>query len=114
MDTYYAVKLNDGEKHIIYANNKELEHMIEADIIKEYITALDNWSTEKIYQHYILTRLEDEVADICCHIQNAKGIENGDCPPDLSMELAKSVSSLSDVIKEIIAFQEELKNEHNK
>lgn len=111
METYYAVKLNDGNKHIVYANDNELEVMVKEDIIKEYTNALDNWSTSKIYDNYICTELENKVNEICCHIQNVKEIENGDCPPDLDIKMSEAIECMKDVVKEIIAYQEELKNE---
>ena len=45
MEKYYAVKLNDGNKHIVYADDSELEAMVKENIIKEYTNALDNWGT---------------------------------------------------------------------
>lgn len=111
MEKYYAVKLNDGNKHIVYADDSELEAMVKENIIKEYTNALDNWGTVKIYDNYICTELENKVGEICYHIQNVNKIENGDCPPDLNIKMNEAIERMKDVIKEIIAYQEELKNE---
>lgn len=115
MEKYYAVKLNDGNKHIVYADDDELEVMVKENIIKEYTNALDNWNTCKIYDNYICTELENKVGEICYHIQNVKGIENGDCPPDLNIKMNEAIEQMKDVINEIIAYQmdfsEELKKE---
>lgn len=102
---YYNVKLNNGDKHILYANQKELEGMCNANIIDEYVLALENWNTGKVYHQYICDRLEAEVHDICYYIQKAKGINNGDCPPDLSFELDKNIEAVYETIMKIISFE---------
>ena len=111
---YYKVKLNNGDKHILYADQEELEGMVSANIIDDYQLALENWDTGKVYHQYICDRLEAEVHDICYYIQMAKGIKNGDCPPDLHCELDSVIENVYQVIMKIISYEEENENEKEK
>ncbi len=111
MEKYYAVKLNDGNKHIVYADDSELEAMVKENMIKEYTNALDNWGTVKIYDNYICTELGNKVNEICYHIQNVKGIKNGDCPPNLTLDLDGAIERLKIIIEAIISNQEDLKED---
>ena len=108
---YYNVQLNNGDKHIIYANQDELEGMCNANIISEYTLALENWNTNKVYHQYVCDRLEAEIHDICYYIQKAKGIKSGDCPPDLHCELDSAIENVYQVVKKIINFEENLQEE---
>ena len=108
---YYKVKLNNGDKHILYADQEELEGMCNANIIDEYMLALENWNIGKVYHQYICDRLEAEVHDICYYIQKAKGIKSGDVTPDLALDLDNAIESVCKVIMNIIRLEEELKNE---
>lgn len=104
-DSYYMIKLNNGDKHIIYANQDELENMVSANIIDEYNLVSEYWNTNNAYHHYIYDRLEAEIHDICYYIQKAKGIKSGDCPPDLHMELDKNIEAIYETIMKIISFE---------
>lgn len=109
MANYYKIKGNDGNEHIVYAEDDELETMVNENIIREYKIALDNWSTDKIYKQYICTELEDKVDEICCHIQNVKGIESGDLTIDHVLALNNAIENVYKAIMNIIRYEEELK-----
>lgn len=111
MANYYKIKGNDGNEHIVYAEDDELETMVKENIIREYKIALDNWSTDKIYKQYICTELEDKVNEICCHIQNVKGIESGDVTPELALDLDNAIEGVYKAIMNIIRFEEQLKED---
>lgn len=53
----------------------------------------------------IFKLLNDAVTDIFLKIQDEYGIEYGDCPPDIGIDLDKATGELSEVIKEVIIFQ---------
>ena len=50
----------------------------------------------------IFKLLNDAVTDIFLKIQDEYGIEYGDCPPDIGIDLDKATGELSEVIKEAI------------
>lgn len=108
---YYKVKLNNGDKHILYADQEELEGMCNANIIDEYVLALENWNTGKVYHHYICDRLEAEVHDICYYIQKAKGINNGELPPDLGIDLSLAIEKVTDIVEQIIEVEQNIDKE---
>lgn len=105
---YFNIKLNNGDKHIIFANQDEVEGMCNANIIAEYTLALDNWNTNRVYEHYVSDRLEAEIHDICYYIQKAKGIKRGDCPPDLHLQLDSIIAEAYEVIMKIVHYEEEM------
>lgn len=111
MENYFTIKLNDGNKHVVYGEDDELEAMVKESIIKEYAYTLDNWNTGRIYDNYIQTELENKVDEICRHIQNVKGIKSGDVTPDLALDLDNAIESVCKAIMNIIRLEEELKNE---
>lgn len=111
---YYKVKLNNGNTHVIYEDDEVLEKMVGEGIIREYVIALDNFCTEKVFDNFISYQLENAITEICYHIQNVKGIKDGDCLPDFDIKMAKAIENVRDVIKEIIAYQEVINSVDNK
>lgn len=50
----------------------------------------------------IFKLLNDAVTDIFLKIQDEYGIEYGDCPPDIGIDLDKATGELAEVIKEAV------------
>lgn len=109
--TYYNVKLNNGDVHTIYSDQDTLEAMMKVNIIQDYNIALDSWDTERIIRQYIADEFVKKGQDICYNIQKVKGINNGELPPDLRINLYGAIGKVSEVVAEIIEVQQEIDEE---
>lgn len=109
---YYNVKLNNGCRTIVYGKHEDLEAMYQNNIIDTYV--IDDSScmnVDRVYKQYVCDELEEKVHDICYKIQNAKGIKNGELPPDLGIDLSMAIEKVYEIVDKIIKVEQSIDKE---
>lgn len=111
MKQYFNVKRNNGTRSIMYAEQDELEAMYQAGIIDAYVLDSGNLSIEDVYKEYVCEGIEEKVHDLCYNIQQAKGIHNGELPPDLGIDLSMAIEKVYEIVDKIIKVEQSIDKE---
>lgn len=110
-EVYYNVKLNNGCRTIVYGKQEDLEAMYQNNIIDTYVIDSSYMNVDGVYKQYVCDELEEKVHDICYKIQNAKGIKNGELPPDLGIDLSMAIDKVADIVEQIIKVEQNIDKE---